>query len=152
MLDGGDRFGVRRPFLRHRGVDRQRHRCDPAAVVAGADVPVRVDDDRLMDQLEAAFRLADGFDGERPDVHRLIGLQFDVDAEPFVGEAEVVDVFEIEARAELAERVAVRVVEVAVVAAAGQAGEVELDAEMDQLAGRQTFDHVGDSQVLAAGF
>ena len=113
---------------------------------------MRLDDDRLMDQLEAAFGLADGFDGERPNVHRLIGLQFDVDAEPFVGEAQVVHVFEIETRAELAERIAMRVVEVAVVATAGQAGEVELDAEMDQLAGRQTFDHVCDSQILAASF
>ena len=59
-------------------------------------------------------------------------------------EAEVVDVFKIEPRAELAERVAVGVVEVAVVAAAGQAGEVELDAEVDQLAGRQAFEQVGD--------
>ena len=67
-------------------------------------------------------------------------------------EAEVVDVFEIEPRAELAERIAVCVVEVAVVAAAGQAGEVELDAEMDQLAGRKAFEQVRDFQILAAGF
>ncbi len=139
-LDGRDRLGIRRALFGHRCVDRQRHGRDPAAVVAGSDVPVRVDDDRLMDQLEAAFGLADGFDGERPDVHRLVGLQLDVDAEPFVGEAQAIDIFEIEARAELAERVAVRVVEVAVVAAAGKTGEVELDAEMDQLAGRQAFE------------
>jgi len=53
----------------------------------GADVPVRVYDDGLMDQLETAFGLADGFDRERPDVHRLIGMQLDVYAEPFVSKA-----------------------------------------------------------------
>ena len=35
---------------------------------------MRMHHDRLMDQLEAAFGLADGFDRERPDVRRLVGM------------------------------------------------------------------------------
>ena len=120
--------------------------------MAGFDEPVRMHDDRLMHQLEAGFRLADGFDRKRPHVHRLIAAKLDVDAQPFVGEAQVIDRFQIEPRAELAERIAVGVVEVAVVAAGGQAGEVELDAEVDRLAGRQTFEQVRNFERLPARF
>ena len=105
-LRRGDRFGDAAALFGHRRVDRQRHRHAPAAVAAGFDEPVRLDDDRLMHQLEAAFRLADRFDRERPDVHRPVDLQLDVDAEPLVGQAQLVDVVQIEPRAELAERVA----------------------------------------------
>jgi len=45
-----------------------------------------------------------------------------------------------------------RVVEVAVVATARESRKVELDAEVNQFAGRETFDYICDSQVLAAGF
>ena len=66
--------------------------------------------------------------------------------------AEVVDVRQIEPRAELAERFAAGVVEVAVVDAGRQAGEIELDAEVDRLARRQAFEQVGDFERLLAGF
>ena len=48
--------------------------------------------------------------------------------------------------------VAAGVVEVAVVAAGGQAGEVELDAEVERLARRQAFEQVGDLERLLARF
>ena len=41
-----------------------------------------------MDQLEAAFRLADGLDGEGPEVGGTRRFQADVDAEPLVGQTE----------------------------------------------------------------
>ena len=60
-------------------------------------------------------------------------------------------VVQVEPRAELAEAVAVGVVEVAVVGAGGQAGEVELDGEVQRPVLGQVFQQVGDLQRRAAG-
>ena len=62
--------------------------------------------DRLMDQLEAAFGLADGFDREGPQAGRAVERQADVDAEPFVDEVQRLRVGQIELPAELAQPVA----------------------------------------------
>ena len=55
---------------RPRHVQFQAQRHLPAAPVVGLDGPVRHDDRALMHQLEAAFRLADGLNRERPDARR----------------------------------------------------------------------------------
>ena len=59
---------------------------------------------------------------------------------------------EIEPRTELAQRIAMGIVEVAIIATSRQAGKIELDAEMDWFARRQAFEQIGDLEVLAAGF
>ena len=144
MLDGST------ARLCRRRVDRERHLHAPAAFGVGLDEPVRMNHDRLMHQLEAGFRLADGFDRKGPHAARPIDRQVDVDAEPFVGEAQSADVRQIEPRAELAEPIVAGVAEVAIVGAGRQAGEVELDAEVERLAGRQPFEQVGDFERVGA--
>ena len=42
---------------------------------------------------------------------------------------------------------AIAVVEIAIVAAGGQAGKIELDGEMELLIRRQPFEQVGDLEV-----
>ena len=51
--------------------------------------------------------------------HRLVTAQLDVDAEPFVGKSQVVNRLEVEACAELAERIAVHIVEISIIATGG---------------------------------
>ena len=68
-LDHRDRRAVQ-PALGAAGVERQGHGHAPAAVGVGSHEPVRMNHDRLVDQLEAAFRLADRLDRERPEVRR----------------------------------------------------------------------------------
>ena len=66
--------------------------------------------------------------------------QADVDAEPFVDQARArATSCQIELLAELAQAVALAVVEVAVVGAGGQAGEVELDARSAAASRRADF-------------
>ena len=48
--------------FRKRRVAGEPHGDAPAAFGVALNVPVRLDDDGLMDQLKAAFALADGFD------------------------------------------------------------------------------------------
>ena len=91
-------------------------------------------DHRLVDQLEAAFRLADRLDREGPE--RASGsesLQAHVDAQPLVDQAQA-----LARRSGPAgvpswpEALVLGVVEVAVVGPGGQAGEVELHGEVQR--------------------
>ena len=100
-----DFFRVRRRRLSAAAVPMDEANLHaPAAFGVGFDEPVRLHDDRLMHQLEAGFRLAHRFDREGPEAARPVDLEVDVEAEPVVGEAERVDVDQVEHRAELAER------------------------------------------------
>ena len=86
------------------GVQFEPHCHAPAALLVGLGEPVRHDDDRLVDQLESAFRLADRLDRERPEVRRAVRLEADVDPSPLVGQREPGDVAQVEPLAQLADR------------------------------------------------
>ena len=90
------------------GVDRQVHDHRPPPVGVAVDDPVRHDGDRLVDQLEPAFRLADAFDREGPQARRPRKRQVHVDAQPLVDQAQLAGVGQVEPRAELAEAAARR--------------------------------------------
>ena len=75
----------------------------------------------------------------------------DVDSQPLVHQAQAVDVRQVQPRAEIADRVAIGIAEVAVVDPAGHAGEVQLDREMRRAVPRQTVQKIDDLQRRAAG-
>ncbi len=52
------------------------------------DAPMRHHHDRLVDEFKSALGLADRFDGERPDVRRLMPLEFDVDPLPLIAKSQ----------------------------------------------------------------
>src|SRR5262245_27669905 len=106
-------FGDRWQFFGGCRVDRERHRHAPAAIRTSRHVPMRQDDDRLVHELEPTFRLTDRFHRVGPDVRGPIGPQVDADAQPLIDEAERIDIAQIQPRAQLAERMAVGIAEVA---------------------------------------
>lgn len=61
---------VRAPTFCQRRIERQLNRQIKLALIVADYVPVRLDADGLMDQLEAALGLADGFDRVRPQMSR----------------------------------------------------------------------------------
>src|SRR4051794_15831757 len=97
-----------------------------------------------MHELETAFGLADGFDRERPNIHRLLRLQLDADAKPFIAKSQMIDIRQLEPRAQVANGLAARIEEIPVTAVCRQPREIELHAEMHQLAGRQPFYQIRD--------
>ena len=79
-----------------------------------------MDHDRLVHQLEAAFRVADRLDREGPPGRGLIGDQTHVDAEPFVDQAQLDRVFQVQLGVQRAESRVVSLVEVPVVGVGGR--------------------------------
>ena len=79
-------------LLRHRRIQRQLNHDCPAAIGIAVHVPMRLHAHGLMDQLEATFRLADGFNRTRPDVRRPIEFQAGIDAQPLIAQVQVSDV------------------------------------------------------------
>ena len=120
------------PLLGQCRAGREWQRDRPATGVA-ADEPVRLHADRLVDQLEAAFGLADVSTGKahRP-VGRLIECQADVDAEPFATRLRSSHVIQIELPAQLAQSVPVPIVKIAVVGAGGQPGKLNSTAKVQR--------------------
>src|SRR5437762_6092582 len=94
------------PLLCERCAGGELEGYRPAAGGVGLDEPVRLNGDGLMDELEAAFGLADGFDGIGPQAGGPIECQADVDAEPFIDEVQRLGVVQIQLPAELAEAIA----------------------------------------------
>jgi len=92
--------------------------------------PMRVDDNRLMHQLESTFRLADRFDGKGPPAGRLIGRQAHVKAQPVIDEAQVTTIGQVEFRLQLSETLGLLIIEEAIVGPGRHAGEVEFDSEV----------------------
>ena len=121
------------------GVERKLERDAPTTVFIGLDHPVRHHDDRLVDQLEAAFRLADRFDGECPEIGGARRFQAHVDSQPFVAQAQAQGAAQVELRAELPEDVAIRIREISAVSVRRHAGKIHLDGEMQWPADRQIF-------------
>src|SRR5262249_146194 len=136
---GGDLFGGCPTGLGSRRVDGNPDLHAPTTFRVGFDEPMRLDDDRLMYQLEPRLGVTHGFGWIGPDATRPVDLEIDVDAEPTVGEAERVDVRQIEPRAKLAQLAAVRTAEKPIVDARGHAGEVQFHAEVERFARRQPF-------------
>src|ERR1700680_3791685 len=101
---------------------------------------MRLNDNRLMEQLETAFRLANALDREGPQTRRPRHRQVHIDPQPLVDQAAFVCVDRVKPRAELTETAPFGAVEVAIVGAGGQAGEIELDREVQRMTRRQPFE------------
>ena len=106
----------------------------PAAVGVGLDDPVRLDDDRLMDQLESPFRLADRFHRKGPDAAGPRDFQLTRRSPATRRPGPIARRRQIELRSQLSQPLPARAVKEAVVGARRQAGEIQLDAEMQRLA------------------
>ena len=100
---------------------------------------MRLNNDRLVNQLEPTFRLADRFDREGPNRRWPGDLQSDVHSQPLVDQADRSNIAEVKPCAKLAERLPTRITEKAIVGTGWRVGKIEFDTKMEGPVGWQTL-------------
>ncbi len=107
---------------------------------------------RLVDQLETTFRVADRLDGKCPPGSGLVGDQAYVDSQPLVGHAEVVRLVQVQFCLQLSQALLLAVIIESIVGMGWETSKIEFDAKMQRSVLRQPFQQVGDFQSRTARF
>src|SRR5262249_42230445 len=104
--------------------------------------PVWHDGCALVHQLEAAFRLANGLNWERPDSAGSRQAKRYVEAEPFIDEADAVGGRQVLEGLQLPGPRRTMVIQVPVLGAGRHAGKIKLDGEVELRLARQIVEHI----------
>jgi hypothetical protein len=77
-----------------------------------------------MNELDTPFGLADGLDRKRPEIRVAAALELYIDAQPFVGQPQRLDVPQVQHGAKVSEALPIVIKEKSVVCVSRQTGKV----------------------------
>ena len=95
----------------HIGADPDLHLHGPLAFAIALNQPVRHHTDRLMNQFESAFALANRLDRKRPNTSWSIHAHQHVHTQPLIEQADVMHVGFIQLGTEMSKSITLRIVE-----------------------------------------